>query len=1051
VEFSIFAPRLQLWEMDHDYRFSCFYSYIFIIAVVLSATALDAFCSSVPEGSGPVFPYLYGKLHETENQEPLGEFNRSLLSSLQNNDLSSGERAVVKIETYLSENAVSDSSVYGDALYLSGVYYLMIGMYQKSLYYLDLARQIKENRGEFDVRYSKILYNLGVIYFQLGDYENDKKCSLASLELDKKFYGIDNPNLIQTYCNLLTACIGLKEYNKIVEYSNAALAIAENNKGKIDSRTLASIYNNMSVSFIHLADYTKARVYLEKTESLYASKSLIIDDNTLALLNNMAIVYGFLCLTNKSEQYYKKGISYAEKLNSPLVYNYIGNYALFLAHNGRKEEGERILNNVLIRATKKFGIESPAYLTVVSKYADYLRDVMTDNRKALEYYEQCRQFFLRHNSNHLITDPVYIGYAQAFGETGEIEKALEILQTILFPDSKAGDWEMRKPYPNPSPEILPSDKSSLVTLQVKYSLLWKSYRNSGNMELLISAVSTCELLISVLEKVRLNISEEDSRLILGDRFRTVYIDAIRDLNLLYNQTGKTEYLIAAFKYAEKSKVAGLLASAREMNASQFNIPSGLADLEKRIRHDLNNFNASIEDEIRKPHPDTLVINTLKDKVLERTMSRDSLVSVFENKYPGYYSFKYNTSVSSLADLPSIIGRDVNYLNYIAADTVLYIFSANRKGTHLVTVPVDSSFFDDIRKFRKLLGMPSPVSDAREDFKNYLETGYRLFKKIMEPVIPYLISNKILISPDNILSYIPFETIPASVEEISGFSYSKVPYLMNTYDISYTYSVTFMAESMKRKSRLSNKLVAFAPEYESPIDISTVLLSRQTVEGLLPDLPFAKHEAEYVAKITGGKLFEGIDAREVVFKEVAGDYDIIHLAMHTILNDNDPMYSTLIFSAGRDSLEDRYLRTYEVYSVPLRAKMVVLSSCNSGAGYLYSGEGILSLARGFLYSGSSSVVMAMWEIEDRSGTEIVKSFYYNLKQGYSKSAALRKARMSYLENADQQRAHPYFWSSLVIYGNNSSLYFSPGLKISAAVIIFLISAAAGFYFWRRKYS
>ncbi len=1051
MEFSNFALRLQLWEMDHDYRFSCFYSYMFLLAVVLLFTAVDAFCSSVPEGSGPVFPDLYGKLHETENQEPLGEFNRSLLSSLQNNDLSSGESAVLKIETYLSENTVSDSSVYGDALYLTGVYYLMKGKLSKSIHYLDLVREFKEDRKELDERYSKILYNLGILYFQLGDYENDKKYSIASLELDKKIHGDNSPYLIQTYSNLIAACSSLKEYKLAIEFSNAALAIAENNKDNFDVHSLISIYANMSFIYIHLADYSKAKIYLEKTESIYISNALPIDESSLSLYNNMAITYGFLGMIEKSDQYYKKGIFHAERLNSLLAYNYVCNYALFLAKNGRDIEGEQILRKACDKAKIKFGTESPVYLNVISRYADYLSDVIRENNKALEYYEQCRQFFLRHNSNHWITDPVYLGYARALGETGETDKALEMLQTILFPYAKAGDKEIMIPYQNPSPDKLASDKSTLLSLQTKYALLWKSYRNSGNMDLLISAVSTNELLITVLEKVRLNISEEDSRLILGDRFRNVYVDAIRDLNLLYSQTGKTEYLITAFKYAEKSKVAGLLASAREMNASQFNIPSGLADLEKRIRHDISNFNASIEDEIHKPHTDTLVINTLKDKVLARTKSRDSLVSVFENKYPGYYSFKYNTSVSSLADLPSIIGRDVNYLNYVAADTVLFIFAANRKGTHLVTVPVDSSFFADIRKFRKLLGMPSPVADAREDFNNYLETGYRLFRKIMEPVMPYLISNKILISPDNILSYIPFETIPASVEGISGLSYSKVPYLMNTCDISYTYSVTFMAESMKRKSRLSNKLVAFAPEYESPIDISTVLLSRQTVEGLLPDLPFAKHEAEYVAKVTGGKLFEGRDAREVVFKEVAGDYDIIHMAMHTILNDNDPMYSTLIFSAGRDSLEDRYLRTYEVYSVPLRAKMVVLSSCNSGAGYLYSGEGILSLARGFLYSGSSSVVMAMWEIEDRSGTEIVKSFYNNLKQGYSKSAALRKARMSYLENADQQRAHPYFWSSLVIYGNNSPLYFSPGLKISAAVIIILISAAAGFYFWRRRYS
>ena len=212
--------------------------------------------------------------------------------------------------------------------------------------------------------------------------------------------------------------------------------------------------------------------------------------------------------------------------------------------------------------------------------------------------------------------------------------------------------------------------------------------------------------------------------------------------------------------------------------------------------------------------------------------------------------------------------------------------------------------------------------------------------------------------------------------------------MNEFDISYTYSVTFMAESMKRERRFSNRLIAFAPSYTEPLDIGSVLMNRQIVNGVLPDLPYAKQEAEYVSSVTNGRLYENEQASETVYKNESGKYDIIHLAMHTILNDKDPMYSTLIFSSATDSTDDNYLKTYEVYSIPLLAKMVVLSSCNSGSGNLYSGEGILSLARGFMYSGSESVVMAMWEIEDRSGTEIVKSFYDNLKRGYSKSSSLR---------------------------------------------------------------
>jgi hypothetical protein len=83
---------------------------------------------------------------------------------------------------------------------------------------------------------------------------------------------------------------------------------------------------------------------------------------------------------------------------------------------------------------------------------------------------------------------------------------------------------------------------------------------------------------------------------------------------------------------------------------------------------------------------------------------------------------------------------------------------------------------------------------------------------------------------------------------------------------------------------------------------------------------------------------------------------------------------------------------------------------------------------------------MWEIEDRSGAEIVKSYYKFLKKGATKSNALRKARISYLKKADMLRSHPYFWSALVVYGNNDPLYYSTKLGFiigSAVLLIFVI--------------
>jgi len=128
-------------------------------------------------------------------------------------------------------------------------------------------------------------------------------------------------------------------------------------------------------------------------------------------------------------------------------------------------------------------------------------------------------------------------------------------------------------------------------------------------------------------------------------------------------------------------------------------------------------------------------------------------------------------------------------------------------------------------------------------------------------------------------------------------------------------------------------------------------------------------------------------------------------------------------------------------------MVVLSSCNTGSGIMMTGEGILSLARGFLFAGSQSVIMSMWEVEDYSGASIVKSFYRFLRKGQSKSAALRSARLNFLNDADQVRSHPYYWATLVVYGDDSSLYFNRMAIITGITLLLITAIALVFLIYR----
>jgi len=405
----------------------------------------------------------------------------------------------------------------------------------------------------------------------------------------------------------------------------------------------------------------------------------------------------------------------------------------------------------------------------------------------------------------------------------------------------------------------------------------------------------------------------------------------------------------------------------------------------------------------------------------------------------------------MEDVPAIIGRKDNYLSYIVSDSLLYILVVNRKYQHLTTVEIDSVFINRIMDFRKHLSNPDLSAHARKNFNSYQETGYYLYKTLVEPVRKYFISSDLLISPDNMLSYLPYEVFLTSTYDGEEIMYRELPYLMNDLSVSYTYSVSFMQEAGNGIYGRAKDLVAFAPMYTSVLNVDSLFMKRQAGDKILEDLPYARQEAEYVARVSDGVIFLNDDARESVFKVEAGKYDIIHLAMHTYLNDKNPMNSAMLFMQNGDMPEDGLLNTYEVYGIPLKARMVVLSSCNTGSGSLSSGEGILSLARGFLYSGSQSVVMSMWEIEDRSGTEIVKLFYDNLLKGKSKSVSLKRARIAYLKNASQLKSHPYFWSSLVIYGDDSPVFSSRMPLIAAGCLIFILVIIIAYRFMYRKYS
>lgn len=212
--------------------------------------------------------------------------------------------------------------------------------------------------------------------------------------------------------------------------------------------------------------------------------------------------------------------------------------------------------------------------------------------------------------------------------------------------------------------------------------------------------------------------------------------------------------------------------------------------------------------------------------------------------------------------------------------------------------------------------------------------------------------------------------------------------------------------------------------------------------------FTQPEIEEASATMKGKAFEAAAATEAEFKRQAGQANILHLAMHALTNDREPLFSQLVFTQdGDDTTEDGRLHAYELQNMKLRADLAVLSACNTGAGKLQRGEGVMSLSRAFKFAGVPNVVMSLWQADDLSTKTIVGDFFKNLKSGMGKDRALCQAQRAFVATVpDQHLTHPFYWSTLMLVGDGEPLQGNgiPGMLIAIGALLLL---AAGWWGWR----
>ncbi len=253
------------------------------------------------------------------------------------------------------------------------------------------------------------------------------------------------------------------------------------------------------------------------------------------------------------------------------------------------------------------------------------------------------------------------------------------------------------------------------------------------------------------------------------------------------------------------------------------------------------------------------------------------------------------------------------------------------------------------------------------------------------------------------------------------------------------------------------------------------------EHRFPDLPASAREAAEIAALweragessgtvrgregtAGGersddvRLLEGAAATEAAFKDAAPGRRVLHLSTHgfflddrcpsitaslrshrgigflshaaeppprPLVGDNPLRLSGLALAganrrsdAGPDE-EDGILTAEEAAAMNLAGvDWAVLSACQTGAGEVRTGEGVIGLRRAFRVAGASTVIMNLWSVEDQAAREWMRALYEaSLLEGLGTAEAVREAsrRVIRRRRSEGVSTDPHYWGGWIASG------------------------------------
>ena len=396
----------------------------------------------------------------------------------------------------------------------------------------------------------------------------------------------------------------------------------------------------------------------------------------------------------------------------------------------------------------------------------------------------------------------------------------------------------------------------------------------------------------------------------------------------------------------------------------------------------------------------------------------SLYDLLRNRLPS--GTAPETGKVSLVELAKELDPKTVVLEYSLGREASYLFVVTSEGVR--EIPLEGRGQIEAVA-RKLYAAWSAHQDSPPDCA-------ALSRMLLGRVRDDIRGKRVVVVPDGALAYIPFDALFAG----PGHRLIENNDVVAVVSLS---SLKLMRDRTRDRAPALKLVAVFAdpvfsgkdPRVRRDLKASSQAargaeLTRSAGDAGLADLErlvSSRREAAAISALAPDKQrWEALDfdaSLAAVHDPKLADFRIVHFATHGLMNSRDPRLSGLVFSLvdrqGRP--QNGFLRADEVANLKLGADLVVLSACQTALGKELRGEGLLGLARGFMYAGAPRVIASLWRVADSATSDLMSSFYQALLGSHvPASEALRSAKLRLMRNP--LRSAPYYWAGFSLEGD-----------------------------------